>query len=736
MDDTGYGDRRGRWTMGLVCAVLYPAVVSTLYGAEAVDPYLRYVRTAPEFKRVRQDPEFLIGRWDTWIYMPWRYKWHIGTGEEGGVFCREYGFNGGFVDHGRGPFDWLERWGLRFYCDHTASKGTLYLHRKKTWRAEQLDARAMRTSARGDRPLDRETVTKLKSIVSEYVGRCKASPMRVAYALDDEISWGSFVVPLPWRLHDDDADYARWLALYYGAGQAPEPQYVTPELTRAQLDRQVSEIDFSPLLDRISYNDSYWANVLGELVEAANAADPATPCGFVGGQAPNMWGGYDYAKLMRKVQFIEAYNLGSSQAIIRSFNPANALAQVTTHFHSDKRGTANDIWQTWYYLAHGNRGMIGWVDGWFEGTQPRAWLDEYKATNLEVTRVQGPKLVGARWIHDGVGIYYSHPSIQVSWCLDSQAHGSTWVNRNNDHKLGTSHMVRKAWEYLLTDGGVQYSFIPYDEVVARGVPSEYRVLVLPACYALSDVEAERITAFCEAGGTVIADFACGLFDQHGRGRACGVLDGLFGIEHDGTERQKDLFGERLWVETDQDKGYSYTTHRERLATVPCPLAYGYAHAERKLPTCSVRRVGAGRAVYLNLSPQRYLMDREEGGADAARRDVFLRHVRDGGSRPWVTVTGPDGGRPRNCEVTYWAKGGRTLCFVVQNAAVTGSATGGGGVEGLSQRETEVTVGFVRPVSEFVDERTGAELGAGGSFTLPFRGTEAVFFSFLGAPPRP
>ena len=65
---------------------------------------------------------------------------------------------------------------------------------------------------------------------------------------------------------------------------------------------------------------------------------PETPCGFVGGQAPNIWGGYDYAKLAKAIQFIEAYDLGSAQEILRSFNPGNAWAQVTTHFHNDKLG--------------------------------------------------------------------------------------------------------------------------------------------------------------------------------------------------------------------------------------------------------------------------------------------------------------------------------------------------------------------------------------------------------------
>ena len=139
----------------------------------------------------------------------------------------------------------------------------------------------------------------------------------------------------------------------------------------------------------------------------------------------------------------------------------------------------------------------------------------------------------------------------------------------------------------------------------KGVPKAYKVLILPACYALSDIEAKRIRAFCEAGGTVIADFACGLFDQHGKPRGKGVLDDLFGVTHDGSETQADFFGAKLWVETDQDKGFSYKTFKEFYATMTCKLEGGFAVAEKKLKTQIVKKVGKGTAVYLNLSPQRY-----------------------------------------------------------------------------------------------------------------------------------
>jgi len=668
--------------------------------------------------------------------MPWRYQWSIGTGDEGGQFCRDYGFNGGFTDHGEGPLEWLNKWRLRFYNDHTAGKGYLYLHsanQQSFFKKFQRDARALRSGTDGPQPLDKAMLERLQKLVTERVGNVRESPMRVAYALDDEVSWGAFVVPIPWRLNEHDEWYEDWLGLYYG-GNPPAAQYVTPDFTQAQLGRALGELDFSPLLDRITYNDSLWANFLGHLVECANQADPATPCGFVGGQAPNMWCGYDYAKLTKKIQFIEAYDLGSSQAIVRSLNPQNAMPQVTTHFHSDQRGTANDVWQSWYYFAHGNRGMIGWVEGWFDGQKPRPWLAQYKPTLLELGGVQGPKLVGSRWIHDGVAIYYSHPSIQVSWCLDIQAHGKTWVNRGSDHRLGTSHLVRKAWENMLTDAGIQYSFVAYDQVVREGVPAEYKVLILPACYALSDIEARRITEFCQRGGTVIADFACGLFDQHGKGRQRGALDDLFGVKHDGTETARDFFADRLWVETDQDAGYSYKKYRDLFATLDCRLEDGFAVAERRLPTQTVRKAANGTAVYVNLSPQRYLQYRQEGTATDAQREVFLKHLAAAGVRPWVAVTS-GGRRPQDAEVTYWSKGGRTLLFVVQNAAVTGSSQGGGGAEGLVQETMPMEVEFSAPVRDVIDERTGKRLGDGSRFRFEFRTAEAVFLSFRGEPVR-
>lgn len=714
------------------CTVFGAALAAFLWSAgafAATDPYLHYLQTAPEFRRVPPPPK-PAGRWDTWLYMPWRYRWTIGTGEAGGRFAARHGINGGVADHGRGPLDWFARWDLRFYGDHTAGKGDLFLRGVATGEKAR-DPRAVRASAAGPRPLDAALRARLAARLDANVAALRASPLRVAYALDDEISWGSLTRPIPWRVHGDEAAYGRWLRAYYGAG-APPPRVAGPDEVLPQLDRPLGRIDLSPLLDRLSYNDSVWAVLLGDLVARANRLDPETPAGFVGAQAPSAWGGYDYAKLMKKAQFVEAYDLGSAPAIVRSLRPG--APRVTTHFHRGAADAAPDRREAWYEFAHGARGMIGWVEGWFDaGGRPRPWLGRFAPALRELGGRQGKKLAGAAWIHDGVALYYSHPSVQVSWVLDSEAHGRSWVNRNDDHRLGTAALVRRAWERLLTDSGVQFDYLSYDAVAVRGVPAAYRVLILPACWALSDLEARRIGEFAARGGTVVADFAPGLFDQHGRGRRTGALDALFGVRHDGRETRAGFFGGRWWVETDQERGYRYRRLRELFATAAGPLHAGFAVAERRLPVRRTRRVGKGRAVWLNLSPQRYLMHREERTDTAAQRRLFLEPLAGAGVAPWVRAAAGGPAPAPRLETTYWAKGGRTLVFVVQSVEREGGPQAPEAA--IVRGRRPLAVELAGPMRDVVDERSGKKLGDGRRFEFSFDPSEAVFFSFAGPPPR-
>jgi hypothetical protein len=184
------------------------------------------------------------------------------------------------------------------------------------------------------------------------------------------------------------------------------------------------------------------------------------------------------------------------------------------------------------------------------------------------------------------------------------------------------------------------------------------------------------------------------------------------------------------VETNQDAGYSYKKYAQLFATQDCRLQEGFAVPERRLGVKKVRQQGSGKAVYLNLSPQRYLQYREEGTASDGHRRLFLEHVLGAGVKPWVQVTSA-GQRPSHCETTYWTKNGRTLIFVLHKAATSGNSAGGGGADGLVERNFSIEVELPRVIRDVIDERTGQKLGDGQKFSFSFKTTEAVLFSFQG-----
>lgn len=703
------------------------------------DAYEKYVNTSKDFQRVKQDKEWCYSAFPSWTYMPWTYQWTVGYTAASGKWSADHGYNGAFLDHGdvssksskTGKLDWIDRFKYRFYVDHVASKHYLHL-----WDGNEIKPHLKDLHGGGVRtnPVNAAMFTTLKGLISEHLEKVKVSPSRAAYALDDEISWGHFVHPTMWSVTDDKDAYPNWLKEIYGSAAPIQKQWVTYDGIRPKLKTwNVGDFDASPLMDQWTFNDSYWNNFLGDLVEYTNGIDPATPCGFVGGQCPDAFGGYDYAKIMRKVQFIEAYNIGSSQSIIRSFNPHNAIPAVTSHFH---RSAADDIWQTWYYLAHGNRGFIGWVEGWFDGDKPKPWHDEVAPHYLEAGGKIGPLLAKAEWIHDGVAIYYSHASIQLGWILDAEAHGKSWTNRNGDERLGASHMVRRAWENMLRDSGLQYNFLSYVDVIQNGVPPEYKVLILPACLCLSDVEAGRIEAFCRAGGTVIADYMPGLWDQHGKGRLQGTLDQMFGVKHDPKLRAADVFGGNLWCEVDQDVNFGWKTYREFLTNKNSCVkdSSGYNKVVRKMPVESVNHYGKGKAVLMNLSPQWYNAFRVEGFEPSLKRDIFIRHIATAGISRWVYLK--DAGESfHGYEITYWKKGDRTIVCLCLNPEVSGSQVGGGNAVGLKTQTLPIKLCFVNSVAGVRDERGGMELGQGREFDLNWTMNEGVIVSFVGEPSR-
>lgn len=720
-------------TLLAIVASLERAGLAAPPAASPADPYEVYVKTSKDFKAVKQDKTWALKAWPSWVYMPWQAP--LGTDDKAAAYYDRIGWNGQTIDFrgGTGALPWINQHKLRFYCDHTADKGFLHL-----WDGGVKNPLVYTTGLR-PHPVNEALKAELEGKMRANIEAVKASPYRSAYALDDELGWGHFSKPCMWQITDQEAAFTAWLSEVYGAAHVPPPYdslalitdpkplaWVSYDALWPKLAQwSVKEFDASRLMDQWTFNDSYWNNFLGDLVEYANSIDPDTPCGYVGGQGISPFGGYDPAKYMRKVQWIESYGAGS---VLRSFNPRNALPLVTTHFHQSNNDT---IWQCWYNLAHGNRGHIGWVEQLPGDADVAAIAPSYH----DAARKIGPLMSGAEWIHDGVAVYYNHASVQLGWIMDAQAHGKTWRNRNTD-SMGGLNVCREAWENMLRDEGLQYNFISYVDVIQKGIPKEYKVLILSDTLCLSDAEARKIKEFCRAGGTVVADYMPGLWDQHGKGRpAGGALDDLFGVKHDPGLRPADVFqGGTLWSEVNQDEQYG-KSGEPLLANNKCIMdTSGYHKAVRNMEVARVNTFGAGTAVLLNLSPSWYSVYRGRPYAEAAaKRDVFTRYVKKAAGIRWVQLQGA-GDTENGYEITYWTKGDRTIMFLCYKPEITAGSMGGGNSVGLKSGRVPVKVAFTQAVSDVRDERAGKALGSGKEFPLDWTMNEAVVLSFAGRPP--
>ena len=179
----------------------------------------------------------------------------------------------------------------------------------------------------------------------------------------------------------------------------------------------------------------------------------------------------------------------------------------------------------WHLLLLGDRGCLIW---WSED------CIDWKSERYDLTpraRALAPVLeemsspvaqifLRAQRQTDPIGIYYSQPSIQVDWLLESTVDGATWLRRFSSFEADHNRLakVRNGWLKALQDLGYSPTFVSSDQCLA-GELGQYRAIVLPSVLALSDAELDRLQQFIRAGGTLLCEGIPGLFDPHGKLRS-------------------------------------------------------------------------------------------------------------------------------------------------------------------------------------------------------------------------
>lgn len=631
--------------------------------------------------------------------------------------------------------------GWPFYVDHAAGKGILHLGKLADPILKQREV-----VARPNSLADPKTMERLKKLLSDNVSSAKGSPV-VGYAFDDEISTGNFVSPVetdgsPLSV----AAYRRFLESAYGSIQALNTQYGTTyadfasieprsyEAYRGQLKPDtLGKVNLSAWCDWRSFMDTQWADTLAELTRYSNSIDPETPAGYVGGHTPCAYGGQDYRKLTRSVQWMEAYDIGATNEILRSFWDQKR-PRVQTFFSSKK--PKQDAWFLWYYLCHGNRAVICWPDGWFKGGK----VADHIAANAETFKeIQGPvsrKIVDGTFVHDPIAIYYSQPSIQVTWALDAVTHGKTWPNRSSSMEdgLSTASLTRIGWVKTLEDLGFQAKFVHQDHLLGGALDREgFKVLVLNRALCLSSAEAAAIKAFAAKGGTVVADHLCGIYDEHGKARDQGALDDLFGVRHD---LAKGILGGNTLTEADAEKAGGFSL--KSWAVDGAALYKGLPAFERGLTAAAGAKsesaqgtpvwVRSGRHAYLNSSPAGYLLKR---GQPEMKEwlDQVSGLLGGAGLKPRVSFS--LGGEPaRMTEGIFWRNSDRMTLCVLQNLDRHAVIDGFGATQGnLGDARLKLKLSFASPVKGLTNERTGKALGNGRDFEDDYAPWEANVYTY-------
>jgi hypothetical protein len=289
----------------------------------------------------------------------------------------------------------------------------------------------------------------------------------------------------------------------------------------AEARQQPTRWNFSPWCDFRTSMDISLAGALDDLRLAAHAIDPRTPVGIEGTQMPSAFGGYDLWRLSQVLDWVEPYDIGNAREIISSFMPGKPI--LTTVFEHETNSARRRLW---HLLLEGDRGcIVWWSEDCIDWRSPDyALTPKAKALAPVLKEMASPLaqlFLRAEKEYDPIALYYSQPSIQVDWLLESTADGSTWHRRFSSFEAEHNRMakVRNAWLKVFQDLGFSPRFVPRfvaGEDRPKLAAGERSVLVLPTVLALSSYEHGYVAGCAASGFLLLADGTPGLFNEHGR----------------------------------------------------------------------------------------------------------------------------------------------------------------------------------------------------------------------------
>ena len=656
-------------------------------------------------------------RWDDYQVIMWVLHGIPGDGNLFFQRLREANVNGIQVGTGESPGPALQH-GFDFYVENVHR--IAFLHERKPIYEADWEAY---TRTRDKQHLLRKPCLHYPSYLASAKQDIQDKVRRFAdhnplmYDLGDECSITSFASPMDYCFAEPTLNaFRQWLLDHYVTLDRLNEQWetdfsswddVVPMTTYDIKDREkTGSENYSPWADHRTFMDITFAESWRTFRQWLHEADPDGLAGLEGTQMPSTFGGYDLWRLSQVLDWFEPYDIGESRGIFRSFLPAGTPVFATLFEHDPNHASR----RLWHLLLNGDRGVIIWCSSdWFDYESPDITPKPFVAGMAEVfAELRGPAgkaIMHAKRDRPPIAIHYSHPSIQVGWMIDSREDLDTWPRRFSSYESVHSRItrVRDSWCRMLEDLGYQYDFVSTDQIVDGTLADRgYKVLILPQSMAIREGEAEAIERYAQAGGVVVADFLCGVFDGHAKRRDSGVLDAFFGISR---AQQTGMVAQP--ERSHGDDGTLRAAESELLT-------------ERGEAVSRLRRtVRKGAAVYLNITPIDYSKLRLEGaGGDI--RAVAAETLAAAGLAPAADVT-IDGLPAVGCEVFTYRGDGRRYLAIMRRPEYRVDSLGeiGYSDNSLFERPVQVTVRFGGK-TRATELLSGLDLGETEEATLTLR----------------
>jgi beta-galactosidase len=208
---------------------------------------------------------------------------------------------------------------------------------------------------------------------------------------------------------------------------------------------------------------------------------------FGGDLARSMRGGQNYLVIETEAQGFPEWTPYPGQLRLQAFSHLASGANMVEYWHWGS--TANAIETYW-------RGLLS------QDFKPNPTYDEAGSIGKDLARL-GPQLVNMRK-HNRIAIYVSNQALTG---FNSFRFGWTSTITYND-------VVRPFYDALYRMNA-EVDFVDPSTTDL----SVYKLILVPALYAASDAEIERLNAFARAGGHLLYTFKSGFSDEHVRVRS-------------------------------------------------------------------------------------------------------------------------------------------------------------------------------------------------------------------------